>query len=131
MPDAANPQMGPWVKTLARAVSESEHDTYLVGHSLGCIAILRYLESPSCGGELSSFFNTPLDWERIRNHCEKFVSIHSDNDGWVDVSNSDLFASNLKAKTLIRHNMGHFSGSDGVTELPGVLDELNQLMEAS
>src|SRR3989344_2014241 len=57
---------------------------FLIGHSVGCITILRYLETFSenerVGGvvlvagftdnigyeELSNFFTTPIDFERIR-----------------------------------------------------------------
>lgn len=37
--------MDKWVPYLAQAVGELHPEDYSVGHSLGCITILRYLES--------------------------------------------------------------------------------------
>ena len=151
MPDTLHPQMAPWVEKISETVGESGDQTYLVGHSLGCIAILRYLDSVNASvaiegavlvagfgknlhysgykGELDSFFSSPLDWERIRGNCLRFVSIHSDNDTFVDISNSKLFKEKLGAESLIEHNMGHFSGSDGILELPIVYNKLVELIK--
>ena len=150
MPDSMHPAMMSWVKKLAESVGETDQDVYFVGHSLGCIAILRFLENvrPDLSirgsilvagfgedlhydgyeGELSSFFSTTLDWDRIKARCLKFVSVHSSNDKWVDISNSELFEKRLGAKKIIMDNMGHFSGSDGLIEVPFIYDELLTLM---
>ncbi|MCL4365069.1 MAG: alpha/beta hydrolase [Candidatus Marsarchaeota archaeon] len=50
MPNAADPKMGEWVAFLANAVVNSDANTYLVGHSLGCQTILRYLRIPLSKG---------------------------------------------------------------------------------
>lgn len=59
---------------------------------------------------------------KIKKRCKQFISIHSDNDQWVSIKNSDLFKEKLKAEVIIAHNMKHFSGDDGVNELPIALD---------
>ena len=78
MPDTENPEMGAWLNHLKDVVGEPDKDCYFVGHSLGCITILRYLESlpgdKKIGGavlvagfasnlgyeELESFFAKPI-----------------------------------------------------------------------
>src|SRR3989338_7383135 len=45
MPNTNHPVMSEWIGHLKNVVSEPDENTYLVGHSLGVIAILRYLES--------------------------------------------------------------------------------------
>jgi len=45
MPHPENPTIGDWVKFLSKIVGEPNGNTYLVGHSIGCQTILRYLES--------------------------------------------------------------------------------------
>ena len=51
MPDASNPREAPWVGELAAEVGDHpDVDSYFVGHSLGCMAILRYLEGLGEGG---------------------------------------------------------------------------------
>ena len=149
MPDSASPTMEKWVPYLANIVNKPDSSCYFVGHSLGCITILRYLETLSQGEEvggavlvagfghdleydgykeeLSSFFKTPVDWEKIKSHCKKFVAIHSDNDPWVPVKHNRLFVEKLQAKSVIEHNMGHFSGSDNINELPIALESTLEL----
>ncbi len=112
---------------------------YFVGHSLGCMAILRYIETlkegHEIGGavfiagftdnlghkELDSFFSNPIGWDKIKARCKKSVSIHSDNDPEVPPRHADIFREKLGARTVVEHGMKHFSGGDGITELPVVL----------
>lgn len=142
MPDSANPKMDTWLSHLNKLVGEPDKDTYFVGHSLGCITILRYLESLSknqvIGGavlvagftsnlgfeELDNFFPSLVDWDKIKPHCSKFVAIHSDNDPYVSLHYSDFFKDNLGAEIIVEHNMKHFSGDDGVNELPAALESV-------
>ena len=148
MPDTATPTMEKWVSFLSEIVGNPDEQTYFVGHSLGCITILRYLETlkdkdneqiggailvagfgsdleyEGYKGELSSFFRTPVDWKKVKKHCQQFVAIHSTDDPWVPIKHNKLFQDNLGAKSIIQENMKHFSGDDGTMELPVVLDEL-------
>lgn len=145
MPDTDNPKMSAWVGHLTKTVGNPDGDCYLVGHSLGCIAILRYLETlkkrEKVGGsvlvagfsdglgieQIENFFEKPFDWDKIRSHCENFVAIHSDNDPYVSLEYGDIFKNKINAELIIRHDMKHFSGDDGVTELPIVLESLLKL----
>ncbi|HKR81598.1 MAG TPA: alpha/beta fold hydrolase [Candidatus Saccharimonadales bacterium] len=150
MPHTKHPVAAEWVAKLADIVDEPNLDTYLVGHSLGCITILRYLETLAEGqkiggailvagfgerfqkyqaGNHDTFFDHELDWARIRSHCNNFVAIHSDDDSGVDVSQLDLFADKLGAKPLLEHGFGHFSSADGVFEIPLVRNELLAMVE--
>lgn len=146
MPDTALPTMENWVSFLAQVVSRPDENCYFVGHSLGCITILRYLETlkkdqkvggavfvagfghdleyEGYKGELSSFFRTPVNWEKAKKHCNKFIAIHSDDDPWVPLKHNTLFRDKLGAKSIIEHNMKHFSGDDGITKLPIALDSI-------
>lgn len=91
MPDPIHPKKEAWVPQLEKTAGIPDRNCYFVGHSLGCITILRYLEtlqkSQVAGGavlvggfgtdleyadykgEVSSFFSTPLDWGKIKKHC--------------------------------------------------------------
>ncbi len=147
MPNTDKPKMSEWVRHLSHTVKVPDKHCYFVGHSLGCITILRYLETlqekQKVGGavlvagfsdnlgfkELDSFFQKPVDWDKIKSHCSKFIAIHSDNDPWVDVKHGNIFKEKLNAELIIRENMGHFSGDEGVTELPVVLESVLKLAE--
>lgn len=149
MPDTANPTMEEWVPYLAKKVGNPDKNFYFVGHSLGCITILRYLEAlgedqkiggvvlvagfghdleyEDYKGELSSFFQTPINWEKIKKHSNKFVAIHSDDDPYVPIKHKTLFKEKLGAKSIIMHKMKHFSGDDGINELPVALESVLKL----
>lgn len=142
MPDTKYPKADVWVKHLAEIIGTPDKDCYFVGHSLGCITILRYLETlkenQEVGGvilvagftsnlgyeELNSFFLKQINWQKIKPNCRKFVAVHSDNDPYVSLHYGDFFKEKLNAKIIVKHNMKHFSGDDGVMELPVVLDNL-------
>lgn len=146
MPDTMNPRMNKWLAHLRKIVGNPDKNCYFVGHSLGCITILRYLETLKEGqnvggvvliagfghdleyegykGELSSFFQTPIDWKKIKKHCGKFIAIHSEDDPYVPIKHNTLFKEKLGAESIIMQNMKHFSGDDGINELPIALESL-------
>jgi hypothetical protein len=147
MPDTMHPKMKAWVDYLAKIVGSPDENSFFVGHSLGCIVILRYLEtlkeSQKIGGaifvagfagnlgegfeELSSFFGTPVDWKRIKEVCDKFVIIHSDDDQWVPLKFGEELAKSLKTNITKVHGMKHFSGDDGITKAPIILEKLLEI----
>jgi len=59
--------------------------------------------------------------------AKKFTAFFSDNDKFTRLTeeNKRIFGDELGAKIIVEHNRGHFSGSDGVTQLPSVLEALN------
>ena len=60
MPDTYHPKIDEWVNKLKEVVGTPDKDTILVGHSIGCQTIMRYLESvDEIGGVVfvAGFFN--------------------------------------------------------------------------
>ncbi|MDO8461177.1 MAG: alpha/beta hydrolase [bacterium] len=151
MPDANRPTLKGWIPYLALITRFPTKNDYFVGHSLGCIAILRYLETlreneeiggavlvagfshdlnyPGYYNELASFFKRPIKWDKIRSHCKKFIAIHSDNDPYVPLEHGRIFKENLDAELIIERDMKHFSGDDGITELPIALESLLKILQ--
>lgn len=145
MPNTAHPKMSEWLDHLQSIVPHPDENCYFVGHSLGCITILRYLEwlnqwekigwvilvagytSNLWFTEMDSFFTTPINWDEINKHCDTFAVIHSDNDPWVSLHYADFFRDNLHAKVLIEHNKKHFSWDDWINELPVVFEECKNI----
>lgn len=141
MPDAVRPKMDEWTGHITGIVGEPDESCFFVGHSLGCISILRYIESlpedTKIGGiilvagftsnlgydALDSFFQTKIDWEKISGICEKVSVLHSDDDYFVSLNYGDIFKKYLNAKLVVMENMGHFSDDRNITQLP-ILTEL-------
>lgn len=142
MPDIDLPKLSLWLPKLKETIGEPDEDLYLVGHSAGCITILRYLEqlphNKQVGGvvlvagftddlgnpELKNFFETPVAFDKIKTKAKSFVAINSDNDPYVALKYGDIFKEKLGADLIVKHEMGHFSGpvddTKSITSLPDV-----------
>lgn len=153
LPKPDEPRIGNWVLKLKEVVEEPNEQTYFVGHSMGCQAIARYLETLpdniKVGGVVfvAGFFKrltnleddeivnsvsqewltTPLSFEEVKAHLKNSVAIFSDNDPYVPMDNKDDFVNGLNSKVIIEHNKGHFSGSTGMKELQVVLDAVVEM----
>lgn len=150
MPDTENPKLDEWLPELQEIIGEPDEELYLIGHSLGCATVMRYLETlgedQKIGGavfvagfnenvgfdEIQSFFETPIDLDKIKSTVKKgFVAIYSDDDPYVDLKYADIFKEGLGAEIIIKHNAKHFSGpiegEESCTELPDVISSVEKL----
>jgi len=154
MPNTNEPEINAWISCLAKQVGHADEGTFFVGHSIGCQAILRYLESlpenQKVGGAVfvagwvnlfldvikeeegdessceiaKPWLETPIKWGKILSHTKNFAAIFSDNDRYVPLKDKEIFREKLNAKIIVEHEKGHFRGSDGIVALPVVLNEL-------
>lgn len=145
MPDSENPKIEPWVNKLKDTIEPGD-ETILIGHSIGCQAIMRYMQEVN--EKIKAVFfvagfvhlnhleteeekiiaepwlTRPLNWDRLK-ELSRFTALFSDDDPDVDVDDSEIFREKLNAKIIIEHNKGHFSDDAGVKELPSLLDEIS------
>jgi uncharacterized protein len=147
MPNSAHPDCGEWIRYLKKVVGKVDKNTFFVGHSLGPIAILRFLESISAdekaGGvimvagfsetlgipETESFFAKPVDYAKIKNSAKKFVAINSDDDPYVPINRGEILHNKLGAELIILHGYGHLNAGNGFFELPIVLEKLLEFLK--
>lgn len=150
MPETGSPKLALWLPKLKKVTNQPNEDLFLVGHSVGVITILRYLEQlkegQKVGGvvmvagftddlgfeELKNFFQTSIDFDKIKQKSKSFVAIHSDNDPFVPLKHGNLFKEKLGAKLIIQHNMGHFSSpaddTKSITSLPEVSESVLEMI---
>ena len=64
---------------------------------------------------------TPINFEKIKEHATNFLCILSDNDPYVPLSNKEFFEEKLEAKSVIKNNEEHFNETE---EIPEILDFL-------
>ncbi|MBU1907637.1 alpha/beta hydrolase [Patescibacteria group bacterium] len=143
MPNPAFPVEKAWVKKL-KALVKDPKNTILVGHSLGCAAILHFLQDydgPQFKGVVSvagfgrgflkveklyGWFKQPLDFSKIKKAAQKWTGIHSKNDRLVPFEEGKWLSKKLGTEFIVENN-GHFLKQEGVTELPAVLDAILQI----
>jgi predicted alpha/beta hydrolase family esterase len=143
MPDTNYPKIDKWVGFLEKNVKNVDEETYFIGHSIGCQAILRFLEGLSpekkIGGCVfaAGWFNLKestyeddedreiakpwieisIDYDEVKKHCDNFLAIFSDNDPYVPTSDAELFQERIHAKILIKHKQGHFNETQEIREI--------------
>ena len=153
MPDPNNPNKEEWIQTIRDVVNFEEDEIFLVGHSLGVAAILRYLETLPEGQSISgavlvsgpafvinptnpnsklrkidNFLDSPYDFDHIKKVCKNFVVIHGDNDSKVVFEHAIKISEGLDCELITVQNGGHLNDRDGVWELPQALEALTKIM---
>lgn len=147
MPDPNNPVPKDWIEEIARHVKRNNRDQiYLIGHSLGVPAILRFLENTSQKNvkgiilvsgpvykttkkKVAEFLKKPFDFKKIKSKVKSVAVIHGDNDRSVSVEQGEVIAKELKASLTVIKNGGHLNGSSGWTTLPQCLEALNKMVK--
>jgi hypothetical protein len=146
MPDRDTPRIGTWVPKIAEVTGAPDRDTHFVGHSIGCQAILRYLQTLPDGTRVGHvvlvapwmnltlkprpdderavahpWLTTPIATDKVRRIATDITCIMSDDDPEVPLTDADIFRNLLGARIVIEHAHGHFSDDSGVTRLPSAL----------
>jgi uncharacterized protein len=149
MPTPDAPELLTWLSALQAIIGEPDEELWLIGHSIGTVTIMRYLETlpegKKVGGvvlvagyteslgfkELENFFPNPLNFNKIKNKSEKFVLIHSDNDPFVPIQYGHRLKEELGAQLIIKPGMKHFSGPVDNEESCVSLPEVAEVIKAS
>ncbi|HEF8771865.1 MULTISPECIES: RBBP9/YdeN family alpha/beta hydrolase [Providencia] len=142
MPDPLSPDPQRWQQHLLDAQIELDKDTVVIGHSLGCVTLLRYLASQQqqVGGyllvsgfteeqatlpELKAHTDISLDYANLKSLSDKRISIISSNDSIVSPQSSRTLATLLETEVITVENAGHFLDREGFSEFPLILKVLN------
>ncbi len=127
MPHTDTPTIEDWVSQLAKYI-DPEEDNYLIGHSMGCQTILRYLEKLPEGVKIKGvvlvagfitlsglnpeekviaqqWLDTPISIEKVRASADKFVSVFSDDDPFVSEDNWEVLGK--LGEIVVLHDKGH------------------------
>lgn len=145
MPNTNEPRINEWVGFLEKNVKEKgiDEQTYFIGHSVGCQTILRFLEKLNAEIKIAGcifvapWFNlketayeaeeekdiakpwieTPINFEKVKQHTKNFLCIFSDNDPCVPLSDSKIFKEKLGAEIIIKNNEEHFNTTEKINEI--------------
>lgn len=147
MPDTEHPRIEKWVPCLAKVIKNPDENTILIGHSVGCQMILRFLETLPSNHKVrrvvlvagfvyklmnltpeewkiaTPWFETPIDFIKVKKQTKSFTAIFSDNDLYVPLEeNRQIFNEQLGARIIIEKGKGHITEDDKIIELPILLE---------
>lgn len=151
IPGGQFPKLDEWLAGIEDAVGEPDGSTCLVGHSLGCIALVHYLNTLRDGQKVAGcvfvagfssdlgikddaelfiqkFYMDVSEVEKAKDHAGKTVTIVSDDDSSVPLAKAVEFQKQLGAELVLEHAKGHFCKEDGVVELPSALDAVLKIL---
>lgn len=147
MPTPESPYVEAWLEKLHDKIGIPNNEMFIVAHSLGCVALLRYLdslhESFTLGGmilvspfdkplevfpNLDPFVDVTLNYAKLsRNVLQKHV-IFSDNDMYVPPSISKTLGVKLDSALLEIPRGGHFLGIEGFETFPELYEIFRQMI---
>ena len=147
MPDTEHPRIVAWLAKMREVVARIDGDTYFVGHSIGCQAIMRFLaerdakaggaifvagwfnlvnlEGPEAEAIAKPWIETPIDLAKVRQNLGWSVAMLGDNDPWVPYPETKAaFETGLGSGTVTLPGAGHVTADDGFGPLPQLLEVL-------
>ena len=144
MPDPQTPTITAWTQRVREVVGtdpEKLAQTVILGHSVGCQAVLRFLASLPEGTQVAGaicvagwfevdkpwetilpWIHTPLDHAVVRAHAAKIIVLLSDNDPFTSdyAANASAWKERLGAEVVFAPGRKHFNDP----EEPAVLETL-------
>ena len=145
LPGGEFPKLKEWLTLISSLVKTPDNETYFIGHSLGCISILKYLEqlpkNSKIGGailvsgfisslkikQVENFFDKPLNTKLVKDKTDKIIAIHSDNDSYVPIEKAYEIEKELNAKLIIEKSKGHYMAKEGIKNIPVLLTEILEI----
>lgn len=153
MPNPDYPKIEPWVNKLNKVVGKIRETDILIGHSIGCQAIERYLQTLSDSTKLTKviliapwvvltrktfdemgeneevvkeWYKIPIDYEKIKD-MSKWIAVFSDDDPFVNYNdNYKVYKDKLDAEIILKSKQGHFASEQGITQIPFLLELIKQ-----
>ncbi len=139
-----------WMKVFRRFEESVDSDTIFVSHSIGCAFALDVIEQlktriraaylvapfisdlPDPKGEVNhinkTFYKKKFDWHAIKDKCQEFHAIASDNDPYVPAKEAEKVSKPLGVELAIIEGAGHFNKKAGYTQFPQLLDMIEDTL---
>lgn len=120
------PKKEEWLKIVKNF--QPDENWILIGHSLGGVTILKYLEQatvkvnkviliatpyePMEFTPIANFFAGGFDWEIIKTMADKFIVVSEDNDPLVPLDHGKNYAKKLNCQLIVENGFLHFDKID-------------------
>jgi predicted alpha/beta hydrolase family esterase len=145
LPESDNPDRKDWLKTVTDILLKTSlDDLVIVGHSLGVVTALDFLENAKAkvnalisvsgfaydyGSSLNAYFlkERIIDFKKVKEHLRQAFVIYGDNDPYVSQEALKSLAENLEVTPKVIPNGGHVNSTSGFTSFPYIVEIIDGL----
>lgn len=116
---------------------KADKDTIIIGHSSGAVAAMRFAETNKIYGsiligacytdlkdedeKISGYYNTPWNWEFIKNNQNWIVQFASTDDPYIPIEEARFIHEKLDTEYYEFTDQGHFSWENNKKEFPEII----------
>ncbi|GMU25226.1 alpha/beta hydrolase [Patescibacteria group bacterium] len=142
LPNPVLPRRASWVSKIRASIRGG--DTVLIGHSLGCLAILQALsgqDAPTVqrvicvsgfgrpflrllqnGKTKQEWLPTDLDFDAIKAHADSWAVVHAHRDPLVPFAEGEWLAEQFGVQLIVPGRTGHLIHEEKAFEVPEILN---------
>ena len=150
LPNRDVPNPSEWLDFMHKNISlKNPEQVILLGHSLGGLAVLRFLEKLPANIKINKailvapvikdvtsvteedwrdvfvpWSTGEFDYKKINNSAEKIIAFFSDNDRFIPLESANIVKDNLDAVVFIEHNKDHYSTPHKSVEVQSILNAI-------
>ncbi len=147
-PIGKNQTLQNWLQTI-HPIRNNLKDSILIGHSLGVPFILNVLNQWKVNAQaaflvsgfsghleaegepnLDDFADKNFNWKKIKQNCDNFYVIHSDNDPYIPLERAKELAKNLGVDIILVKGGGHFLSQIGFKTFNLLLEKVNEVIDS-
>lgn len=127
----------PFIKKLG-----ADEESILIGHSTGAIAAMRFAEDNKILGSVlvggyytdlndekekeSGYFDTPWNWESIRQNQKWIIQFNSTDDPFIPIAEARFLHESLNTEYYECTDQGHFGGDYEKKTFPELLEAVKK-----
>jgi predicted alpha/beta hydrolase family esterase len=144
MPDPVLARKKYWLPYIEETVDD---DSILIGYSSGAAAALRHLENHTCSlliliglhhthldiesEKKSAYFDTPWEWDKIKENTKKIVIFASTDDPFIPIEQARMVKAALNAEYHEFTDQGHFGALKPKHSFPEIASIVEKFLTRS
>ena len=148
MPDSQDPKLNDWINYMKNHIKDINEETIFIGHSLGCVSILNFLNQFNTAKikgvflisgfiesspipELIEFVKPKLNYKYLKEITKTRIAISAIDDDIIPFEYSKTMAEKIDAKFTLLEEGKHFIDRDGFTKFPFLVKEIKKCLRES
>jgi len=145
MPNSQSPKLKEWINHMEKSIIKIDENTIFIGHSLGCVTILNFLNNSNTTkikglflisgfvesspiSALTEFVTPKLNYNYLQQLTPNRIAISAVDDDIIPYKYSKTMSERIDAKFTLLKDGKHFIDRDYFTEFPFLIKEIKKLL---